>query len=224
MNEKESLQETLSKGALALVVGLSFLFAGYWAGRQLHTVWNVWPIVDGVVTTGTVSEVVEVPTAKGYGEFHQYEPTINVRYQVRSRRYNTDVPLGYTTATYQNAAANLLSRYAPGTHQPIRYNPQDPKDIRFGRLERGPLAFSLLLLMAGVALCVGGAHDLLTAHALRFTSAPESAKEAVGATLPFEGPSPAAPATATLRCHACGRTVEAGQDTCPNCLKSLRAA
>jgi len=92
------------------------------------------------------------------------------------------------------------------------------------RLERGPLAFSLLLLMAGVALCVGGAHDLLTAYALRFTSAPESAKEAVGATLPFEGPSPAAPATATLRCHACGRTVEAGQDTCPNCLKSLRAA
>jgi hypothetical protein len=224
MDEKENFQETLSRGVLALVVGASLLFAGYWAGRQLHTVWNVWPVVDGMVTGGTVAEVMEVPAAKGDGQFHQYEPTVSIRYQVRGQEYNAELSLGYTTATHEKASANLQSHYATGTHQPIRYNPQDPKDVRFGSLATGPLAFAFLLILAGVMLGVNGTGDLAKAYLLRFASAPEMAKEAVGAALPFDAQKPTGAAAATIRCATCGRIVEAGQDTCPNCLKALRAA
>jgi len=222
MNEKGTLHEYLSRSTLAFGVGLSLLFAGYWAGRQLHTVWNSWPVVDGVVTNSAVAEILEVPIAKGDGEFHQYQPSVNLRYQVGGQEYTTELPLGYTTTTYQQASADLQSHHAPGTHQAIRYNPRNARDIRFGGLDRGPLAFSFLLIIAGVALCVEGSKDLLKAFWLRMASKPEL--KAPRVTLPFEGQAPAAGATATLRCPACGRTVEAGQDSCPNCLKSLRAA
>ena len=224
MNEKESIQETISKGALGFVVGISLLFAGYWSGRQLHNVWNVWPLADGVVVRSTVAEVLEVPSAKGDAQIHQFEPKVDLRYRVLGREYTTEAALGFTTASYQKAISNLLSSYAPGMHVPIRYNPQAPKDIRFGKLERGPLAFAFALIMAGVILSVGGVNDLMKGYSRRSRRVPELAKDAIGATLPFEGQKPDGPAAAAVRCAACGAMVEVGKDACPKCLKSLRAA
>ena len=42
--------------------------------------------------------------------------------------------------------------------------------------------------------------------------------------LPFSARGRPAASEGTLRCPACGRPVKATEDTCPNCLKFLRAA
>lgn len=224
MDAEKSARETATKGMLGLLIGLSLLAAGVWAGRQLHIVWNLWPSVDGVVVSGAVEEVVEVPSAKGGTLIHRYKPKITFRYIVRGKAYTTQAASEYTADTYRKAAANLLSLYAPGTHHPIRYNPRDPRDIRFGTIELGPLAVSFLLLIAGVVLSAGGVNSLALAYSQRVARAPAARREALAIVLPLEDRARVEPAATTLRCPACGWQVEAVQDTCPNCFKSLRAA
>lgn len=224
MNEKESMMESVSKGAVGLFVGLALLVAGVWAGRELHIVWNIWPSVDGVVVTGSVEEVLGAPTAKGEPLLHYYKPNVTFRYRALGKEYTTQTTSEYTSDTYQKAAANLLSLYAPGSHHPIRYNPGNPSDIRFGVIDLGPLAFSFLLLIAGVVLSVGGTNSLVIAYSQRIAGAPAAEREVPATVLPFEGRAGVEPAAANLRCPACGRPVAVGEDSCPNCAKSLRAA
>jgi hypothetical protein len=114
--------------------------------------------------------------------------------------------------------------YAPGTHHPIRYNPGDPRDIRFGIIEFGSLAFSFLLLISGVVLSAVGLKSLLTGYWQRVEFAPAKEQGVPATVLPFAGRARQEPSAATLRCPACGRPVKATEDSCPNCLKSLRAA
>ena len=65
MDNKESRREAVSKGVMGLLVGLSLMVAGIWAGRQLHIVWNIWPSTDGVVVRGAVQEVLERSLRQG---------------------------------------------------------------------------------------------------------------------------------------------------------------
>lgn len=224
MNENETMREIASKGALAVFVGLALLAAGVWAGRQLHIVWNIWPSTDGVVVSGSVQELWVAPSAKGEAMIHQYKPQVEFRYVAGGKLYTAQVASEYTADTYQQASANLVSLYAPGSHHPIRYNPHNPSDVRFGVIELGPLAFSFLLVIAGVVLSVGGANSLVIAYSERLRGTPAVGREVSATVLPFEDRSRVEPAAANLRCPACGRRVEPGVDTCPNCLKSLRAA
>ena len=225
MSENETLRETASKGAMGVFVGLAILAAGIWAGRQLHIVWNIWPSTDGVVVSGSVEELLAAPSAKGEPMIHQYKPQVKFRYTVNNQPYTTEVASEYTSDTYQKAAANLLSLYAAGSHHPIRYNPRDPRDIRFGVIELGPLAFAFFLIIAGAVLMVGGANSLVTVYSQRLRRVPAAVEREVPATvLPFESAARVEPAAVVLRCPACGRQVEPGEDTCPNCLSSLRAA
>jgi hypothetical protein len=224
MDAKKAARQIAIKGALGLLIGLSLLAAAIWVGRQLHIVWNIWPSVDGVVVSGAVEEVVDVSSVKGGTLIHRYKPKIAFRYVVSGMPYITQAASEYAADTYQMAAANLFSLYAPGTHHPIRYNPRDPRDIRFGTIELGPLVFSFLLLIAGVVLSAGGVNSLVMAYSQTVAPAPAVRREAPATVLPFEDRARVEPAAATLRCPACGRQVEAGQDICPNCFKSLRAA
>ena len=164
MDNKEGRRELVGKGVMGLLVGLSLMLAGIWAGRQLHIVWNIWPSTDGVVVRGAVQEVLEVPYAKGGMPIHRYTPKIEFRYTVSGRDYTTEAPSVYTADTYEKAAANLARMYAPGTHHPIRYNPRDPRDIRFGIIEFGSLAFSFLLLISGVVLSAVGLNSLVMGY------------------------------------------------------------
>jgi hypothetical protein len=224
MENKDSKGEMVSKGVMGLLVGLSLMVAGIWAGRQLHIVWNIWPSTDGVVVRGAVEQVLQVPYAKGGMPIYRYTPKIEFRYTVSGRTYTTEAPSVYTTDTYEKAAANLVRMYAPGTHHPIRYNPGDPRDIRFGIIEFGSLAFSFLLLISGVVLSAVGLKSLLTGYWQRVEFAPAKEQGVPATVLPFAGRARQEPSAATLRCPACGRPVKATEDSCPNCLKSLRAA
>jgi hypothetical protein len=198
--------------------------AGIWAGRQLHTVWNIWPSTDGAVVRGAVQEILEVPSAKGGMPIHRYTPKIEFRYTVSGRDYITETPSVYTTDTYEKAAQNLARMYAPGTHHPIRYNPRDPREIQFGIIEFGPLAFSFLLLIGGIALSVVGLKVLVEGYSQRVEEAPAKERGIPATVLPFTDRARQEATAATILCPTCGRPVKATEETCPNCLRFLRAA
>lgn len=224
MDNKQGRGELISKGVMGLLVGLSLVVAGIFAGRQLHIVWNIWPSTDGMVVRGTVQDVLQVPYAKGGMPVHRYTPKVEFRYTVSGRDYTTQAPSVYTADTYERAAANLSRMYAPGTHHPIRYNPRDPHEIQFGIIQFSPLAISFLLLVGGVVLSVVGLRLLVVAYLRRAELAPVREPGIPAAVLPFPDRERLEPSAATLHCPACGRPVKVTEVTCPNCLKSLRAA
>ena len=224
MDNKRDKEELVSKGALGLLVGLSLMLAGFWAARQLHIVWNIWPSTDGVVVRGAVQEVLQAPYAKGGMPIHRYVPKIQFRYTVDGRDYTTEAPSVYIADTYDQAAANVARMYAPGSHHPVRYNPGNPSNIQFGIIEFGPLAFSLLLLIAGVVLSTVGLNLLVMGYSQHAELAPAKEQAVPATVLPFADRARQEASAATLRCPACGRPIKATEDTCPNCLRFLRAA
>ncbi len=224
MDNKERREELVSKGVMGLLVGLSLMLAGFWAGRQLHIVWNIWPSTDGVVVRGAVEETLQAPYAKGGMPVHHYTPKIEFRYTVSGNAYTAEAPSVYTTDTYEEAAANLIRMYAPGTHHPIRYNPRDPRDIRFGIIEFGTLAFSFLLLIGGALLSAAGLRWLGMVYWQRVELAPAKEQGMPAAVLPFAVSLRQESSAATLHCPNCGTPVKVTEDVCPNCMKFLRAA
>lgn len=224
MDNQEGRRERISKGVAGLLVGLSLILAGIWTGRQLHIVWNTWPSTDGVVMRGIVQEVLQVPYAKGGMPLHRYTPKIEFRYAVGGRAYVTEAHSVYTADTYAQAAANLTGMYAPGTHHPIRYNPRHPGEIEFGVIDFGSLAFSFLLLIGGVVLATVGLKTLVAGSTEDVRLAPVKEQGVPASVLPFAERTRQEPPADTIRCPACGRLVMANEDTCPNCLKLLRAA
>jgi hypothetical protein len=84
--------------------------------------------------------------------------------------------------------------------------------------------FSFLLLIGGVVLSAIGSMLLVRGYSQRAELAPAEAQGIPATVLPFVGRARQEPPAATLRCPACGRLVKATEDTCPNCLRFLRAA
>jgi F0F1-type ATP synthase membrane subunit c/vacuolar-type H+-ATPase subunit K len=224
MENNESREELISKGVMGLLLGLALMVAGIFVGRQLHIVWNIWPSTDAVVVRGTVQEVVDVPIAKGGGPYYNYVPQIEFSYTVGGRKYTTSAPSVYSTDSFDQAAANLKGLYARGTHHPIRYNPRNPGEIQFGVIEFGPLAFAFLLLVLGGVVLAIGIRALGKGIAQSPARVPTE-QQRVGATvLPFAARTRPEASAATVNCPSCGRQVRVTEDSCPNCLKSLRAA
>jgi hypothetical protein len=210
--------------SMGLLVGVTLMFAGFWAARQLHIVWNIWPSTDGVVVRGSVEEVLQAPYAKGGMPVHRYMPKVVFRYTVRGREYSTEAPSVYIADTYDEAAADMAGLYRSGSHHPIRYNPSDPRDIEFGVVEFGPLVFSFLLLIGGVVPTTVGVKALVMGYSHRLAVAPAIEEKVQATVLSFSAGALQEPSSATLRCPACGRPVKPTEDTCANCLKFLRAA
>jgi len=223
MDNKKSSREMITDGVVGIIAGLSLLMVGILAGRQLHIVWNTWPCTDGVVVRGTVEERVQGPYSKAGMPVHVYSPKIEFRYRIGGRDYTTTAPSVYTAETFQKAAANLVRLYPQGTHHPIRYNPREPREIQFGIIEFGSLAFSFLLLVGGAVLLAIGSNSLVMAHSRRAAPAPVEQRTPV-TVMPLPERARQEGAAATIYCAACGRPVQANEDSCPNCLKSLRAA
>ncbi len=224
MENNESKRELISKGVMGLLLGLSLMVAGIWVGRQLHIVWNIWPSTDGVVVRGTIQQVMDIPYTKGGGAYHSYVPQIEFGYTVGGRKYTTEAPSVYSADTFDKAAANLTRMYAPGTHHPIRYNPRNPREIQFGIIEFGPLAFAFLLLTLGGVLLAISSKLLVKGYAQGVEQAPAKEQRAPAAILPFTGSARPEVSATMLICPGCGRPVKAIEDNCPNCLRALRAA
>jgi hypothetical protein len=223
MDKQESRRERISKGALGLIVGLSLVLAGIWTGRQLHIVWSIWPSTDGVVVRSGVQEVLQAPYAKGGMPIHRYTPRVEFRYKVGGRDYVAEASSVYTSDSFDQTAASLAQMYSKGTHHPIRYNPRNPREIDFGVIKFGSLAYSFVVLIGGVVLSTMGLKMLVTGGAKRAELAVAQGQGTPAPVLPFAARARQEP-PGTLRCPACGRKVSVADYTCPNCLKSLRAA
>jgi len=217
-------RELLGKGVMGLFVGISLVVVGILGGRQLHILWNIWPSTDGVVVRSAVQEVLSVPYAKGGLPIHNFSPKVEFRYSVGGKSYTTEAPSVNASDTYEKAAASLARLYTKGTHHPIRYNPGNPSEIRFGTIDFGPLAFSFVLLVGGIVLSIAGMNSLVIAHALKAEVAPAKEKRVPAPVVSIAERAGPEPAVVTIHCPACGRPVKANEDTCPNCLKALRAA
>jgi hypothetical protein len=224
MDNKDSRREKVSKGVMGLVVGLSLMVAGIGAARQLHIVWNIWPSTDGETVGGTVQEILQVPYSRGGMPIYRYSPKVEFRFTVGGRAYTATAPSVYTADTYEKAAANLSRLYGRGTHHPIRYNPANPEEIQFGVIPFGALAYAWLMLIGGVALTVAGLGWLRTPYPERAAIAPAQATRIPDNVLPLPDRARRESLESKILCPNCHRPVRVTEDSCPNCLKSLRAA
>jgi hypothetical protein len=209
-------------------MGLCLLAAGIWVARGLHTVWNTWSSTDGVVVRGQVEEFTLYPTARGAAPLRRYRPRVEFRYSVAGKQYTREVGSDSSYDTHNQALGHLLTTYAPGSHHAVRYNPKDPTDIGFGVVDASTLLLALLFVVLGAGAVARGANTLVIATAkrgVRLAPSLEAGAQAPGQVVELR-PQPAAGSAtgATVVCPSCGRQVEANQDTCPNCSKSLRAA
>lgn len=221
MDNKERKHELAGKGVMGLMLGISLMAVGLWVGRQLHIVWSVWPSTDGEVVRGAVEETLEIPYSRTGMPFHRYTPKVEFRYFVGSTAYTTEAISVHSMGTFQEALANVNRLYAPGTHHPIRYNPREPRDIRFGVIEFAPLGLALLFLFLGAVVLALGLNWFVLGFSRRAEPAPA---EITAKVLSFAEHVREAPSVATVICPGCGRSVKATEDNCPNCLKALRAA
>ncbi len=226
MESEKDAREIPGSGVFVLVFGLVLLVVGGWIGWEFHVIWHTWPTADAEVIRGDVEESVYYPTARGGIVTHQFKPRIELRYTLHQKAYVTKAWLS-AEDTRQKAQQRLLAAYPPASHHLIRCNPDDPTVIRIGNPEYSMMAFSAALLAAGLVLCamaagaLGASRRVGVSEELGRGQRAKTSGEVIGIPSPAE---PGPDVIAAIRCPSCGRQVEANQDTCPNCLKSLRAA
>ncbi len=228
MNNRNDALEKPGAGVFGVLLGLLLLVLGAWMGWEFHAVWYGWPSLNAEAVGGEVVESYQFPTARGGLPRRQFRLGVELRYALHENEYLTKVWVDSQADTYEKARASLQSAYAPGSRYLIRYNPKDPTDVRFGSPDFSMLVFSVLLVAAGLVVCVMGASGFAMAYAGRGVSSALRWRKRAKASGQVSGigtqASPGAGAAPTLHCPSCGRQVKPNEDTCPNCLKSLRAA
>ena len=176
-------------GAFLTCVGLPAVVIGLWMGHVQSTVIKTWPIVDAEVIKSQVN-ATRGTTRNGF-PVTRYEAEIVFRYTVGGKEYTSRATPGYMTSRY-SIMKRIVDTYAPGTHHPIRYNPEYPNIVIFNAGYN--FAFFLLPVMFG-----GGG--------LLFT---------VIGVITLKG-APAAQVGPGRPCQACGQALQPGQKFCSNC-------
>jgi hypothetical protein len=176
-------------GAFLTCVGSPSVVIGLWMGHVQSTVIKTWPIVDAEVIKSQVN-ATRGTTRNGF-PVTRYEAEIVFRYTVGGKEYTSRSTPGYMTSRY-SIMKRIVDTYAPGTHHPIRYNPEYPNIIIFNAGYN--FAFFLLPVMFG-----GGG--------LLFT---------VIGVITLKG-APAAQVGPGRPCQACGQALQPGQKFCSNC-------
>jgi hypothetical protein len=171
-------------------------------GHIQDTIIKTWPTVDGEVIKTQIN-VVHERTTRGLNST-RYETEIEFRYTVGGKEYTARSTPGYSTARY-SIMKRTADTYAPGTHHPIRYNPDHPNIIFFNAGYN--LGFFFLPIMfggGGLLLTVIGLITLKAAPAAR----PFEKDAWVGLGRP---------------CQACGQALQPGHKFCSNCGRPVPA-
>lgn len=113
-------------------------------------------------------------------------------YTVDGKDYTTPSSSSYSSSSYTEMKRKV-DTYAPGSRHPIRYNPADPNNMRFD------VGYNFGFFFLPVLF--GGMGIVFSALGVGLLFASRSVRE--------------------LRCPACGRPVEKGQNFCPNCAAPL---
>ena len=118
-----------TRGVLRVIAVAFFIFFLGFVGISAPMYWSQykilrdWPQVRATVVT---SEVIAVPTAGG-GDLHDIE--VRFAYSVDGRPY-TGIIHSNHLSTSRARKEKQAQQFPPGSPHIIRYNPQDPADIR----------------------------------------------------------------------------------------------
>jgi hypothetical protein len=173
-------------GGIFTPIGIIMLALAGWTGNRQYTILKTWPSVEAEVTR---SEVTRGRDSEGTT---MYGTEIEFRYVVNGREFRTPDSSSYRSSSYKEMKEKA-SKYAPGSHHPILYNPSDPAEIHFG---------------AGYTIGFFFLPVILGAMGLVFTGL------GVGVLWASRSEKP-------LRCPSCGQPVDRGQNFCPACATPL---
>ena len=183
-------------GAFFTCVGLPSVVIGLWMGHVQDTVIKTWPTVDAEVIKTQINVTHERSTRTGF-RTTRYETEIEFRYTVGGKEYTSRSTPGYRTGRY-SIMKRIADTYAPGTHHPIRYNPEYPNIILFN------VGYNFGFFMLPLTFGVGG---------LLFT--------VIGVITLKRAP--AASVGPGRPCQACGQALPPGHKFCSNCGRPVPA-
>lgn len=104
-------------------IGVAFLVSAVWAAKYQYTILKTWPAVEAEVAK---CELVSHRTSKGSLMYHL---ELELRYTAGGNGYVTPLPSSSSSSSLREMKRRAEA-YAPGRRHEIRYNPDDPNDIR----------------------------------------------------------------------------------------------
>ena len=109
--------------AAFLVVGLGLLGGAGYDGYRRYTILKTWPSVEAVV--------LDSELYRHRNDFvRKSGRTVLFGYTVHGEEYKSFVSAPYVSRSYK-VQQEFGEKYAPGSRHSIRYNPENPNDIRF---------------------------------------------------------------------------------------------
>jgi hypothetical protein len=109
--------------AAFLVAGLGLLGGAGYSGYRRYTILKSWPSVEALV--------LDSELYRHRNDFMRKSGrTVLFGYTVNGEEYKSFVSSPYVSRSYK-VQQEFAEKYAPGSRHSIRYNPENPNDIRF---------------------------------------------------------------------------------------------
>ena len=176
-------------GAVPFLVGVGLLAGGWFSAKLQYTIVKHWPTVDAVVMRSLL-----VSHQERMGRHNRlttlYQAQIDFRYSVGDKWYTSPAGSEYSSSDYAEMKRRVEAN-APGTHHSIRYDPANPRAIRYDA------GYTFTFFMAPLIFLVAGL--LSTTIGVVFFLA----GRAIGKV--------------KLQCPSCGKRVSTREQTCPYC-------
>lgn len=106
------------------IVGLIMLSVGGFLAWKQVTILKAWPQADATVAESNVTNYVSEGTV-------MYTAEISFRYNVAGREYVSPAPSDFSSSN-RREITRKAEAHPVGSRHRIKYNPEDPEDIRFG--------------------------------------------------------------------------------------------
>ena len=174
-------------GGIFASVGVAMLAAGIWLANEQVKIIKTWPVIDATVTKSNVTHYTKRDMDRNV-DTTMYKTEVEFRYRVEGREYRTPSQSDYASSSYVEMKRRA-DAFPPGSLRQIRYNPENPNDVRHTAgytwgFFFGPLIFGCM----GLLFAILGTVFLKVSGRMR-----------------------------VLRCRSCGEKVEKGQKFCPQC-------
>jgi hypothetical protein len=167
-------------------VGILLLAIAGYVGNRQYNILKSWPTVEAQVTR---TEVVQGRDDEGNA---LYGVNLEFMYTVNEKKYLTPGSSSYRSSS-RKSMQEKSNTYAVGTRHPIRYDPNDPGEMRFDvGYNFGFFFVPFLLGVMGIVFTAFGVGFLYTSRS--------------------EKP---------LLCPSCGQEITRGQNFCANCAAQL---
>ena len=115
-------------GTVPALVGLGLLASAVFTGNRQFTILNKWPTTEAEVVR---SELAHHPFTFRHDSRPTtvYQALVDFHYTVGGRDYTATTGTHYSSSNYKEMKGKV-DRFASGSHHPIRYNPDNPNDMR----------------------------------------------------------------------------------------------